>query len=179
MPDSKEIAVLASVQGAIATPAVLKVARGMSFFGEHSLGWLAVGAVGAAVDRERRKDWMVATGAVFAAHAASVVVKRVVRRTRPNHETVQVHVGTPSKLSFPSAHATSTTAAAVVYGALTGRRLSPMLVPPMLLSRMVLGVHYPSDVVAGSVLGAAIGGIVRRKLNGRKGSHGQQGGRSD
>lgn len=179
MPDSKEIAVLASVQGAMATPAVIKVARGMSFFGEHSLGWLAIGAVGAAVDRERRKDWMMATGAVFAAHAASVVVKRVVKRTRPDHESVQVHVGTPSKLSFPSAHATSTTAAAVVYGALIGKRLSPALVPPMLLSRMVLGVHYPSDVVAGSVLGAAIGGVVRRKLKGRKGRHGQQSGRSN
>ncbi|MCE7004871.1 phosphatase PAP2 family protein [Kibdelosporangium philippinense] len=179
MPDSKEIAVLASVQDAIAKPAVIKVARGMSHFGEHSLGWLAIGAVGAAVDRERRKDWLVAAGAVFAAHAASVVVKRVVKRTRPDHETVQVHVGTPSKLSFPSAHATSTTAAAVVYGALTGKRLSPMLVPPMLLSRMVLGVHYPSDVVAGSVLGAAIGGIARRKLKGRKGRHGQHSGRSN
>nr|WP_042184327.1 phosphatase PAP2 family protein [Kibdelosporangium sp. MJ126-NF4]CEL16226.1 FIG008913: Membrane-associated phospholipid phosphatase [Kibdelosporangium sp. MJ126-NF4]CTQ94151.1 FIG008913: Membrane-associated phospholipid phosphatase [Kibdelosporangium sp. MJ126-NF4] len=179
MPDSKEIAVLASVQGAIATPAVVKVARGMSFFGEHSLGWLAVGAVGAAVDRGRRKDWLVATGAVFAAHAASVVVKRVVKRTRPAHDSVAVHVGTPSKLSFPSAHATSTTAAAVLYGGLTGKRLSPVLVPPMLLSRMVLGVHYPTDVVAGSVLGAAIGGIVRRKLNGRKGHHGRQSGRGD
>ncbi|ONI72636.1 phosphatase PAP2 family protein [Actinosynnema sp. ALI-1.44] len=180
MPDSaKEIAVLASVQGAIATPAVIKASRGMSFFGEHSLGWLAVGAVGAVVDRERRKDWLVATSAVFAAHAASVVVKRVVKRTRPDHDTVKVHVGTPSKLSFPSAHATSTTAAAVLYGGLTGRRLSTVLVPPMLVSRMVLGVHYPSDVVAGSVLGAAIGGIVRRKLNGRKGRHERQSGRGD
>jgi membrane-associated phospholipid phosphatase len=179
MPDAREIAVLAGVQGAIGNPAVVKVARGMSFFGEHSAGWLAIGAIGAVVDRERRKDWMIATGTVFAAHAASVVVKRVVRRKRPDDESVQVLVGTPSKLSFPSAHATSTTAAAVLYGGLTGRRLSPVLVPPMLISRMVLGVHYPSDVVAGSILGAAIGGLVRRKLNGRKERHGQQSRRGD
>jgi membrane-associated phospholipid phosphatase len=179
MRDSKEIAVLRGVQGAIAKPAVIKVARGMSFFGEHSAGWLAIGAIGAAVDRERRKDWIVAAGAVFAAHAASVVVKRVVKRTRPDDESVQVLVGTPSRLSFPSAHATSTTAAAVLYGGLTGRRLSPVLVPPMLISRMVLGVHYPSDVVAGSILGATIGGLVRRKLNGRKERHGQQSRRGD
>jgi decaprenylphosphoryl-5-phosphoribose phosphatase len=179
MPDNREIAVLRSVQGAIGKPAVVKVAQGMSFFGEHSLGWLAVGAVGAALDKDRRRDWLLACGGVFAAHAASVVVKRVVKRTRPADETVKVLVGTPSKLSFPSAHATSTTAAAVLFGGLTGRRLSPVLVPPMLLSRMVLGVHYPSDVVAGSVLGAAIGGLVRRKLNGRKGHHGQQSRRGD
>jgi membrane-associated phospholipid phosphatase len=96
------------------------------------------------------------------------VVKRVVKRTRHDDDSVLVLVGTPSRLSFPSAHATSTTAAAVLYGGLTGRRLSPLLVPPMLVSRMVLGVHYPSDVVAGSVLGAAIGGLVRHKLNRRK-----------
>jgi membrane-associated phospholipid phosphatase len=179
MPESREIAVLAGVQGAIGKPAVVKIARGMSLFGEHSAGWLAIGAVGALVDKERRKDWMIATGAVFAAHAASVVVKRVVKRTRPDSESVQVLVGTPSRLSFPSAHATSTTAAAVLYGGLIGKRLSPVLVPPMLVSRMVLGVHYPSDVVAGSVLGAAIGGLVRRKLNGRKGRRGQQGRTSD
>jgi membrane-associated phospholipid phosphatase len=172
-----EIAVLRTIQGAIAKPVVVKVARGMSLFGEHSLGWLAVGAVGAMVDRERRRDWLVAAGGVFAAHAASVLVKRVVKRTRPDDESVQVLVGTPSRLSFPSAHATSTTAAAVLYGGLTGRRLSPLLVPPMLVSRMVLGVHYPSDVVAGSVLGAAIGGVVRRRLSRRKGRDEQGGNR--
>jgi membrane-associated phospholipid phosphatase len=175
MADSAEILVLRGVQGAIAKPAVVKVARAMSLFGEHSLGWLAVGAVGALVDRKRRKDWVIAAGGVFAAHAASVVVKRVVKRTRPDDENVQVLVGTPSRLSFPSAHATSTTAAAVLYGGLTGRRLSPVLVPPMLVSRMVLGVHYPSDVVAGSVLGAVIGGLVRRELNRRKERDEQQG----
>ena len=65
-------------------------------------------------------------------------------------------VGTPSRLSFPSAHATSTTAAAVLFGGLLGRRLVPVLVPPMALSRLVLGVHYPTDVAAGALLGAGV-----------------------
>jgi membrane-associated phospholipid phosphatase len=38
----------------------------------------------------------------------------------------------------------------------------------MLVSRLVLGVHYPSDVVAGSALGAAVAGLVGRKLRRRK-----------
>ena len=71
-------------------------------------------------------------------------------------------MGTPSTLSFPSSHATSTTAAAVLYGGLTGKKLSPALVPPMMVSRLVLGVHYPSDVVAGSVLGSAVALVFRR-----------------
>ncbi|HEY0638149.1 MAG TPA: phosphatase PAP2 family protein, partial [Pseudonocardiaceae bacterium] len=99
---------------------------------------------------------------VCAAHAAAVGVKRVVRRQRPGDPAVRVLVGTPSRLSFPSAHATSTTAAAALYGPLVGRRLGPVLVPPMLVSRILLGVHYPSDVLVGSALGAVVGAAVRR-----------------
>lgn len=150
-----EVKILNAVQGTIGTPPVIKAARGMSHFGEHALGWMAIGAVGALADKPRRRQWAgVAVGA-FGAHAASVVIKRVVRRPRPNHPSVQVNVSTPSKLSFPSSHATSTTAAAVLLGKLTGLPLPAVLVPPMLLSRVVLGVHYPSDVLAGSALGAA------------------------
>ncbi|MQA08450.1 MAG: phosphatase PAP2 family protein [Pseudonocardiaceae bacterium] len=159
-----ETMLLCRVQDVLAKPVVVRIAQGMSVFGEHSAGWLALGAIGVLVDRKRRKDWIVAAGGVFAAHAASVAVKRVVKRQRPADPNVRVLVGTPSRLSFPSAHATSTTAAAVLYGGLIGRRLEPVLVPPMLASRMVLGVHYPSDVLVGSALGATIGGLLRRRL---------------
>ncbi|WP_253835771.1 phosphatase PAP2 family protein [Actinokineospora globicatena] len=159
---------MSRVQGAIGKPPVVTAARGLSLFGEHSAGWFALGLLGAAVDKDRRKDWLVAAGGVVAAHAASIAIKRVVRRPRPDDPSVQVLVGTPSKLSFPSSHATSTTAAAVLFSGLTGRKLVPVLVPPMLLSRLVLGVHYPTDVLAGSALGAVVGGLLRRKLRGGK-----------
>ncbi|WP_245672733.1 phosphatase PAP2 family protein [Aldersonia kunmingensis] len=155
-PVAGEVAILNAVQSGLgAHPNVIKAARGMSHFGEHALGWVGIAAAGYVLDRPRRRQWAgVAVGAV-GAHAASIVIKRVVRRPRPNHPSVQVNVSTPSKLSFPSSHATSTTAAAVLIGRLTGLPLPAMLVPPMLLSRMVLGVHYPTDVLAGSALGAA------------------------
>ncbi|HWM02903.1 MAG TPA: phosphatase PAP2 family protein [Actinophytocola sp.] len=165
---SIEVAVLAKVQRTIGRPPVVKAARALSLFGEHSAGWFAVGLVGAVVDRKRRKDWLIGAGGVVAAHAVSIGVKRVVRRQRPIDESVEVLVKTPSSLSFPSSHATSTTAAAVVYSGLTGRNLVPVLVPPMLVSRLVLGVHYPTDVLAGSALGAVVGGLVRRVLRGRR-----------
>jgi membrane-associated phospholipid phosphatase len=102
------------------------------------------------------------------AHGASVGVKRVVRRPRPDDPRVQVHVGTPSRLSFPSAHATSTTAAAILFGALLRKPLAAALVPSMALSRMVLGVHYPTDVLAGSALGAAVAAVARRVIRKEK-----------
>lgn len=153
---SSEVKALNIVQQTIGQdPRVITAARGMSHFGEHALGWIGIAAVGALLDKKRRREWAgVAVGAV-GAHAASIVIKRVVRRKRPHDPSVQVNVSTPSKLSFPSSHATSTTAAAVLLGRLTGLPLPAVIVPPMLLSRMVLGVHYPSDVLAGSALGAA------------------------
>lgn len=158
---------LSAVQRRIAVPQVVTAARGLSHFGEHALGWLAFGALAALLDRRRRREWLVSAAAVAAAHGTSIAVKRVVRRQRPADPAVEVLAGTPSQLSFPSSHAASTTAAAILYGGLLRRRLVPALVPPMLISRLVLGVHYPSDVLVGSALGAAIGAGMRRRLRGR------------
>ncbi|MDQ3904496.1 MAG: phosphatase PAP2 family protein [Actinomycetota bacterium] len=168
-PRQREIALLSAVQRRIAVPQVVTAARGLSFFGEHALGWLALGALGALIDRRRRRDWLASAAAVAAAHGTSIAVKRVVRRQRPTDPSVEVLAGTPSQLSFPSSHAASTTAAAVLYGDLLRRRLTPALVLPMVISRLVLGVHYPSDVLVGSALGAVIGAGMRRRLRGRVG----------
>jgi membrane-associated phospholipid phosphatase len=104
----------------------------------------------------RRREWITVGVGAFLAHAAAVVIKRVVRRTRPDHPAIVVNVGTPSRLSFPSAHATSTTAASILMARVTGLPLPALLVPPMALSRMVLGVHYPSDVATGVAVGALV-----------------------
>ncbi|HEX5144899.1 MAG TPA: phosphatase PAP2 family protein [Mycobacterium sp.] len=157
-PPHGEDAMLVAVQSALAhQPGALPVARAMSFFGEHSLGWLAIAGLGALLQPQRRREWLTAGVGAFAAHAAAVVIKRVVRRTRPDHPAISVNVGTPSKLSFPSAHATSTTAASMLIGRAAGiRGLPALLVPPMAVSRMVLGVHYPTDVATGVVVGALV-----------------------
>lgn len=160
---SGEVAVLVAVQSALAQrPEVVTVARAMSHFGEHSLGWLAVSAVGAVARPRRRREWLLAGAGAFTAHAAAVLIKRAVRRRRPEHPAVAVNVGTPSELSFPSAHATSTTAAAILMAPLTGLPLPALLVPPMALSRLVLGVHYPSDVVTGVAVGALVAALVKK-----------------
>lgn len=156
-PPRGEVAALVAVQSALADrPGVLATARALSYFGEHSLGWLAVSAIGAAVQPAQRRSWLVAGAGAFAAHAAAVLIKRVVRRPRPHHPAVAVNVGTPSNLSFPSAHAASTTAASILLARATGLPLPVMLVPPMALSRVLLGVHYPSDVATGVVVGAVV-----------------------
>jgi membrane-associated phospholipid phosphatase len=162
-PPRGEVAALVAVQSAFADrPGALATARALSYFGEHSLGWLAVSAIGAILQPARRRAWLVAGAGAFCAHAAAVLIKRVVRRPRPHHPAVAVNVGTPSSLSFPSAHATSTTAASILLARATGLPLPVMLVPPMALSRVLLGVHYPSDVATGVAVGAAVAAIAAR-----------------
>lgn len=145
------------------TPGVLPTALGMSHFGEHALGWFALSGLGYVTEKngDRKQEWLAMGVSAFLAHAASVVIKRIIRRPRPHAKDINIGVGTPSKLSFPSSHATSSTAALVSLSDITGSKAPLLGVPAMALSRMVLGVHYPTDVATGSLIGFATAKIVR------------------
>ncbi len=149
-----DLRLLAALRDCGRDPRVAAAARTLSWSGEHGALWLAAGLAGAALDRERRADWLRGAALTAAAHLASMGVKRIVRRPRPGH--VEPLVRTAGRHSFPSSHATSAVAAAVAYGALrpAGARVLPPLAAAMCVSRMVVGVHYPSDVAAGAALGA-------------------------
>lgn len=166
-PPSGEVALLVDVQKRLATPPVVGIARAMSHFGEHAAGWMALSAAGAILVPKRRRDWLLVGVGAVAAHAAAIAIKLAVRRARPHHPRVAVNVGTPSSLSFPSAHATSSTAAAMLLCRATGSPLPLLVVPLMALSRLVLGVHYPTDVLAGMAVGATVAGVTAR-LGGEK-----------
>ncbi|WKD59988.1 phosphatase PAP2 family protein [Corynebacterium caspium] len=151
---------------ALPVPGIVSASRAASLFGEHALGWMTLGAVGAGVDKRRRDKWLAVSAAAFVSHAASVVLKRIVRRKRPDDPRIVIGVGTPSKLSFPSSHATSTTAALVSLVYLTGNAAPLVGIPAIMLSRMVLGVHFPTDTVTGAVLGAGTAVAVNKALGG-------------
>ncbi|PRQ11872.1 phosphatase PAP2 family protein [Corynebacterium sp. 13CS0277] len=157
----READLLVALQQRCGTPRVLQAARGLSHFGEHALGWFALAGAGMLLDRRHR--WATVGVSAFVSHAASVVLKRVVRRRRPHDPRITVGVATPSNYSFPSSHATST-AGALVAAAVILRTPWPVVgVPVMMASRMVLGVHYPSDVACGAAVGAATAALVARK----------------
>jgi membrane-associated phospholipid phosphatase len=85
----------------------------------------------------------------------------VVRRTRPALEELPALIATPTALSFPSAHSTSSFAAARAFSALMPPKPLYAAAGAMALSRIYLGVHYPSDVAVGAALGTLIGSRAR------------------
>ncbi len=97
-----------------------------------------------------------AAGTVLATYAGNQLIKLAVRRRRPQLPGLPPLADTLTGLSYPSAHAATSFAAA--------RMLSPVMPAPALyslatalaLSRLYLALHYPSDIVAGVALGASI-----------------------
>ena len=137
--------------------AIERPVRCFSRLGEHAAIWLALGLAGAAVDRPRRPRWLRAACAVLLAYALNTLLKTVVRRRRPQLEKLPALISTPTSLSFPSAHASSSFAAARAYSALVPGAPLYAVATAMALSRVYLGVHYPSDIAAGALLGTLVG----------------------
>ena len=131
-----------------------------SKLGERGAVWLAIGAAGYALDREKREQWRRATGTVMGVYALNTVIKLVVRRRRPILQGLPPLTDTPTQLSFPSAHASTSFAGALAYTRL-GLPVVPLysLAEGLAVSRLYLGVHYPSDVIAGAVLGTVVAAL--------------------
>jgi decaprenylphosphoryl-5-phosphoribose phosphatase len=156
-----DLALYRRVRSLARTPATALWVRRYSRLGEHGAVWLVLGGAGAAVDAGRRRRWLRATGCVGVAYLVSTSIKVAIGRRRPIVEDLPHLMATPTGLSFPSSHSTSSFAAAQAFGSLVPR--IPLLgaAVAMAFSRLYLGVHYPSDVAAGAALGTVIGGLGR------------------
>lgn len=100
-----------------------------------------------------------------ASHIVVQLVKRTVGRPRPSRVTTSIaHVVEPDRFSFPSGHAAAAMSVAFIYA-----MAFPSIAVPLVLlagavgmSRVVLGVHYPGDVVVGQLIAVVTGLITFR-----------------
>ena len=106
----------------------------------------------------------------FAADAVAFGVKDLTSRTRPFVAHPQIHpLYAVHSSSFPAGHAATAFAGAVLLTAVVPRLWPAFFGLAALIgfSRIYDGVHYPTDVVAGALLGAAVGGLAALALRAR------------
>jgi membrane-associated phospholipid phosphatase len=136
--------------------------KALGMAGEYAAIWIATGVIGASIDERRRGQWLAGGAVGPLAIGINLAVKVAIGRQRPVIEDHPALARAPTKLSFPSAHATSSVAAATAFGRVEPRARPALftLAAAICVGRPYLGMHYPSDVLAGVALGAVVGSLV-------------------
>jgi membrane-associated phospholipid phosphatase len=156
-----DVAVYAAI-AATPTPTMDLALRRLSRAADHSRLWLScAGLLGAFGGRRGR---VAAANGVASITLASAVVNLVLKplgdRRRPDRHAVPIarQVTMPRSTSWPSGHAASASAFATGVGATWPAAGVPLSAVASLVaySRVHTGVHYPSDVIAGTVSGVAL-----------------------
>jgi undecaprenyl-diphosphatase len=158
-----DLGVYAAV-AATPTPKLDSLFRQVSAAADRSKLWIATAAVlaaaGGAPGRRAAADGLASVG--LSSTVVNLVLKRLGGRRRPNRDTHGVpiarQVEMPETTSFPSGHAASAFAFASAAGYALPAAGFPLNAAAAVVaySRIHTGVHYPGDVAAGAVAGAAL-----------------------
>ncbi len=171
-----DLAVYAAV-AATPSPSLDRAMRDLSRAADHSFVWIGL-ALAVAAGRGHKGRQAAKTGLASTAVASAIVnlvAKPILRRHRPDRVASKVplarHVDMPASGSLPSGHAASAFAFATGTSHVLDREGAALrlLAATVAYSRVHTGVHFPGDVIVGSLLGTVIAQTVTRRLDSRGG----------
>lgn len=143
--------------------------------GDGGVLWLAICVVMCIFSETRRTGYMALSSMAFGVICTNVILKNVFNRVRP-YEVVSglsTLIGAQHDSSFPSGHTTAAFAVAMIVARYAPERWMiagvSVLAILMAFSRLYVGVHYPSDIIGGILVGifcAWLSVVFEKKLMG-------------
>ena len=139
-----------------------KFIAALSSMADKGLIWILIGLILIYFKQTRSAGFtmLIALGTGWVLN--DFIIKEIVARPRPFTESAELlqflntlNIGLPSSYSFPSGHSFASLNCSVILLCFFGKKAWPALVFGIMiaLSRCFIGVHFPTDVLVGSILG--------------------------
>ena len=162
--------VLLFIQEYIRNPIFNSIMIFITNLGNGGMIWIAATVTLLIPKKTRRIGIMSAVALLGSLIINNEIIKNLVKRPRPfvTFTDLQIIIPTPSQYSFPSGHTSSSFAAAAVFARHLPKKLGiPSVVLAGLIgfSRLYVGVHYPTDVIAGVVMGILLSYLAEFLVN--------------
>lgn len=153
-----EYAILDFIRDNFSGPVMDTVMKAITFLGNAGWFWIVLSLVLAFVPKTRKIGITMCAALLINLIFCNLTLKPLVARVRPYdlREGIELIISAPHDFSFPSGHTSASFAAAVGLFAYNKKYGIAALVLAFLIaiSRLYLYVHFPSDVLAGALLGA-------------------------
>ena len=153
-----DVGFLLFLQDSVRNPILNSIMIFITSLGNGGMLWIAATILLMIPKKTRKVGLMSAIALLGSLIINNNLIKNLVQRPRPfrTFPELQIIIPTPSEFSFPSGHTSSSFAAAAVFYRHLPKKLGvPSVVLAGLIgfSRLYVGVHYPTDVLAGVIMG--------------------------
>jgi undecaprenyl-diphosphatase len=158
------------IQEYLRNPFLNRIMIFITTLGDGGAVWIAATMALLIPKKTRKIGIMSALALLSSLLINNYLIKNLVQRPRPfvTFEELRIIIPTPSEYSFPSGHTASSFAAASVFYRHLPKKLGiPAIVLAGLIgaSRLYVGVHYPTDVLAGIITGILLSYLAQAILN--------------
>lgn len=155
-------AILLWIQENLRVPVLNSIFVVITHLGDRGLIWIILSTILLSFKRTRRAGICGFTALNITLIGNELIIKHLINRPRPVNavEGLTTLINTPPSTSFPSGHTASSVAVALVLCMLLPKKYAvPAIIPALLIcfSRMYVGVHYPTDILGGMIIGLLYG----------------------